>query len=340
MTVIPRHLLPDEQQARAKRLHHYFPNQIVESVLTDKGWSITPRWAKEIDFYVDPQLTEGLHWWSQDLGVEDIPFAVKQKQQWQLSLNDSWTLFSWSKWLAAQNELPNEVVLLHIDDHDDLMSPLLWLSNNGWNDVITQQPVNLLKPETVLPAIKSGAIGIGSFIVPLLYQIPHVHIRHLCATQYSYTRRGVYKLEPLDVVDDLLKPDMLRPSARLQLASETFKDDVGDTSAYMVSSQLSEWLYRLPNTPTLLHIDLDYFNNRFNGDSDWEFHTVRHDPNIHQVLNGIDSVFYALNSQGIFKQIVNIAVALSPGFFPAEFWQEAIERIDYHIGKLWIDSAA
>ncbi len=343
MIIFPRHLLPDDQQVRAELLCSYFPNQIVSSALTDEGWSITLKWPTNADFYVDPYLTKGLHWWSQNVGVEDIPFAVKQERQWQLSLNDSWTLFSWSRWLtvcAANNTLPTEVVLLHVDDHDDLMSPRLWLNQGGWSDVISQQPVDLFIPETVSAAINSGAIGIGSFIVPLLYQIPRLHIRHLCATGYSSSRCGIYRLERVTTVDELLNPNMLKPAVRLKSLSEPIKDNLDNLSTYSVSAKPDEWLHSLPNVPTLLHIDLDYFNNRFNGDSDWELHTSRHDPAMHQILSAIDSVFEALYLQGVLQRIVNVTVALSPGFFPAEFWPKATERINYHIDKLWIDSAA
>jgi hypothetical protein len=93
-------------------------------------------------------------------------------------------------------------------------------------------------------------------------------------------------------------------------------------------------LDELPDVPTLLHIDLDYFNNRFNGDSDWELHSSRHDPTSHEIMSAIDLVFNTLAVRGIFDRIVDITVALSPGFFPAEFWSLAIERIYYHLDKL------
>jgi len=341
MIVVPHQFLPDDKQARAERLRSYFPNQIVSSVLTDEGWSITLNWPTTADYYIDPSLREGLHWWSQNLGVGDIPFAVRQEPKWQLSLNDSWTLFSWSRWLAAcaaKNALPREVVLLHVDDHDDLMSPRLCSTQGGWSDAITHQPVDLLMPETVSTAITSGAIGIGSFIVPLLYQIPTVHIRHLCATEYSSSRRGVYRLQRVTTADDLLAPDRLRPTVRLELTPEAFKGNAdnlsNNLSTYSVSAKPEEWVQSLPNAPILLHLDLDYFNNRFNGDSDWEFHRCRHDQASHEILSAIDSVFDTLSVQGVVERIVDVTAALSPGFFPAEFWPLATERIRYHIDHL------
>jgi len=343
MIVIPRHLLPDDDRARAERLHSYFTEQIVSSFLTDEGWSITLNWPTTADYYVDPHLMEGLRWWSQNLSIGDIHLAVRPESGWQLSLNDSWTLFSWSCWLAkcaAKGVLPNEVVLLHVDDHDDLMSPRLWFNQGGWIDAISRQPVDLLVPNTVSAAITSGAVGIGSFIVPFLDQIPRVHIRHLCATEYSSSRRGLYKIERFPVADTLLATNMMRPTVRLEVARTSFELDNKNFSTYSVSAKIDEWLQSLPNAPTLLHIDLDYFNNRFNRDSDWNLHPPRHDPSDSSILSAIDSVFEALSVRGILDRIVDIAVALSPGFFPAEFWPLATERIRYHVAKLGLTPSA
>jgi hypothetical protein len=343
MIVVPRQSLPDDEQLRAERLHSYFTEQIVSSFLIDEEWSITLDWPTTADYYVDPRLMEGLSWWSKNLSVGDIPLAVRPQNGWQLSLNDSWTLFSWSRWLARcadKSVLPNEVVLLHVDDHDDLMSPRLWLNQGGFLDAISHQPVDLLVPETVSTAIASGAIGIGSFIVPLLHQIPQVHVRHLCATGYSSSRRGLYQLKRVPTADTLLAPNMMRPTVHLEVAQASSEWNAESFSTYSVSAEPEEWLQSLPNAPILLHIDSDYFNNRFNRDSDWNFYPPRHDPASPDIIRAIDSVFEALSVQGILDQIVDIAVALSPGFFPAEFWPLATERILYHVTKLGLAPSA
>ena len=336
MIVIPRQYLPEDEQARYECLRSYFTEHMASSALVDEGWLITLNWPNTADYYIDSRLMEGLSWSSQDLSVEGIPAAVRTENRLQISLNDSWTLFSWSRWLAqcsSEGSLPSEIVLLHVDDHDDLMSPRLLLNRSYWIDAISHQPVDLLKPETISAAIGSGAIGIGSFIVPLLHYIPKIHMRHLCATGYSLSRKGRYLLQRETVADDLLKPGMMRPSTRLEAIQESLDWNFGNTSTYSVSANPDQWLRELPNIPTLLHIDLDYFNNRFNGDSDWELHSSRHDPTNHEITSEIDLVFNTLAVQGIFDRIVDITVALSPRFFPAEFWSLAVERIYYHLNK-------
>jgi hypothetical protein len=230
-----------------------------------------------------------------------------------------------------QGKSPFEVVVLHVDDHDDLMSPRIWQHEDIWIDAITKNEIDLLRSDTIYTAIKSGSIGIGSFIVPLLHHIPKVHIRHLCSTEYSVSRKGRYLLQRSTVPDDLLNLHMNRLATKLiPEVDQKFYPD----STYSVAASLDEWLTDLPDAPILLHIDLDYFNNRFNGDSDWELHACRHDPPEQKVLGSIDAMFNALADWQIFNRIEDIAVAISPGFFPAEFWSLAIDRIHYNIGKL------
>ena len=333
MIIVPRQALPEDDRARAECLRNYFTEQMVSSVLGDDGWALTLNWPTTADYYIDSRLLEGLSWWSNDLSVEGISSAVREEGGWQLSLNDSWTLLSWSRWLVncwERERLPSEIVVLHVDDHDDLMSPRLWSKADSWVDAIAQQQVDLLQPETISAAIESGAIGIGSFIVPLLHQIPKVHIRHLCATGYSISRKGKYLLQPITAADELLDPSMLRPAVRL-VSVPNQKFDAAST--YSVTAHLDDWLQGLPDVPILLHIDLDYFNNRFNGDSDWELHPSRHDPSAREITNAIDAVFNALAKHSL-DRIEDITVALSPRFFPAEFWPLATERIHHNVDRL------
>lgn len=335
MIFLPFDALPQDKSARSQLLHEYFIGQYVSSTLIDDIWSIDLHFPEFSDYYIDPYLAEGLAWWQSGLSVSEIPFAVKKDQGFQLSLNDSWTLLAWSQWLssvyAEKNQLPSEIVILHVDDHDDLMSPRVWNEESGWNDAITSKSLNLLEPESVSNAIRSGSIGIGSFIVPLLHSIQKVQIRHLCATGYSVVRQGCYSLMPTLVPDQFLSLKSKRLAVELH-ACQDLDPTKNSKSTYRVTADPNEWIKDLPvNIPVLLHIDMDYFNNRFNGDSDWETHKNPHDPSREEVITLIDVMFSTLYQNGAMDKICDIEVALSPGFFPAEFWKPAIERIRYHL---------
>lgn len=336
MILLPFDALPQDKIVRSQLLHQYFSGQCVSSTLVGNLWSIDLQFPNFSEYYVDPHIMEGLAWWQSGLAVSEIPFAVRTEQGFQLSLNDSWTLLAWSKWLSGYVEkmgLPPEIIILHVDDHDDLMNPKISNGESGWSDAITRKNINLVEPDSISNAIISGAIGIGSFIVPLLHTIQRVQIRHLCATRYSVIRQGWYSLNPIFVSDALLNPNNKRLAVDLQ-PCKNLSSAIENNHTYRVTADLDEWLKDLPvNVPILLHIDMDYFNNRFNGDSDWETHTNRYDPSSEQILIAINNMFNSLYHKKIMNNICNIAIALSPSFFPSEFWAASIDRIRDYINK-------
>jgi hypothetical protein len=328
MLYLPDYKLPKDEMERSKILQEYFTEQTVSSRLISDQWVIDLKFPDFIDFYIDPGLMDGLLWWGSDLKLSDIPFACRRERRYQISLNDSWTLFSWSQWLSKyveKNGPLHEVVILHVDDHDDLMSPRITFEDSVYRNLISSQELDLLKPSSVKQGISNGAIGIGSFIAPLVHKVPKVHIRHLCATKYSVIRKGIYRLQAAYESEDFIVPTKNRLAVKLFPGSELASTN---QSNYRVTANLDEWLYDLPkDVPILLHIDMDYFNNRFNGDSDWELHENRHDPSENELLLNIDLMFDSLVRKKILEKICDTTIALSPRFFPAEFWECSIEQI-------------
>ena len=72
---------------------------------------------------------------------------------------------------------------------------------------------------------------------------------------------------------------------------------------------------------------MDYFNNRYDGDSDWRERKNQFDPPLQNILAKIDQLTEALMDFGLAPRIENIAIAFSPGFFPAEHWGQAADRL-------------
>jgi hypothetical protein len=330
--------LSDNPQERSEFLKNYFCEITATSNKLPDGWSILLTRPSQEDYYIDPDLLQGLAWWSEEYGnvdVGSIPFAIHKGTGFQLSLLDSWTIYSWSRWLkdnpnsSAQH---NEITLLHVDDHDDMMVPRIIVTRDGWLNPILEAPFNIQDPESVEVAIKSGAIGIGSFIAPFVHHFPNLNIRHLCSTEYATERQGSNVVYPDWKIDDLLSPGSLRPALEVSLKYNKLKDKRG--SLYQVTDDLSDWLKDIPEGPILVHIDMDYFNNRFNGDSDWIDNGPKYDPPLTAVLNRIDQVFKALKPLEIASKIVDFTIALSPGFFPSEMWPDSINRIKAHIHEM------
>lgn len=338
--IVGNDLLSPNEQERSEFLKEYFCELTAVAAETSDGWSISLTRPQTTDCYVDPRINEGLRWWSETyhkMDVPSIPFAHHQAQGYQLSLNDTWTIYSWSRWMAGlpvHETLPPTITLLHLDDHDDFMTPRIILEEAKWRDSITGQFFDLWEPASVKGAVKSGAIGMGSFMSPLLHTFPSVHVRHLCATDYSKKRKGAHVIYPVTFKDNLLTPGAARPALRLEPIGMPAPTGQTNSHPYIVTDDLDQWLEGLPEGPILIHFDMDYFNNRFDGDSDRVDHKPKYEQPLPKVLERIDHVFGALDRNGVAERIVDMAVGISPGFFPAEFWAPSIERIGQHVSRL------
>lgn len=330
MTTVDR--LPDNADKRRGVLDAYFGRRLAEArQLPDGRWQIEIRPFDEAEMHVDPELAAGLHWWGCDLGA--VPAAVRRAGTSQLSLEDSWTAFAWSSWLATSGA--DHVTVLHVDDHDDLMAPLLEPDEErGWRDLITGQAVDLCAPATVRAAVESGAIGVAGFFTPFLHHIGAGEVRHLCASGYATERPLPLAMTATRQHDDLLRPGAARPAVRL---------DPGEATApwtYRVTADPAAWIADVPPSPVLLHVDFDYFCNRFNGDSDWAGYPRRNDVTVDEVRSRVDALARALGDSGVADRIVDVSGSLSPGFFPAEMWDETVSRLAAGLQGVGLDVPA
>lgn len=320
--------LPSDQASRQLMLHRYFQRQDIKLSEISSGWNLKTAWTHNSAYYIDDHLDIGLGSWPQPaLAVKDIPMAVKQDQGFLLALNDCWSLLSWSALLADPDIDFKRINLIHLDSHTDLNSPRISLhGEDQWVDILTGQAFSVREPLSVVSAIKSSAIGIGSFICPLIASGIDVNLYHLSdKSQFRY-EPGEYSLDLELSKNDPIFDSAIRPS--LLVGQST------STSTYALSDNLAELCASVDERyPTLLHIDLDYFNNRFDGRPDWRDCVSKHDPSIGEVLNSIDMVFDELCNRTF--SIMDVSVGVSPGFFPAPLWQPAIEHLRKRVSTLW-----
>lgn len=325
--LLPIESLPQDKDQRYELLHEYFCDQRAKSSLENGHWIVETYWPPSLNYFADPNVKQGLDWWKANLNLQAIHHEVREMGGFQLSLNDSWTLYSWSKWLSQQkaDQWPVEVVILHVDYHSDLMTPRITPDGNVFQDLLTHRSIDLQAPETVKNAILSGAIGVGSFMVPFLHKIKRIHLRHLCEGPLTKSRAHVNALVRDWENDTLLNPTKLRPSVSFHRRNPNEAPD--NAIDYKITSDVKDWLSGLPDVPILLHIDMDYFNCRYDGDTDWDKHLPRHDPKLIDIETEIQRIFSAIGEAGLSPELKDIAVALSPGFFPAEFWEPGIKKV-------------
>lgn len=323
---IPLDKLPLDLIERHAKLREYFGDKDARALIETDAWKLELYWSADPERYVDPRLDEGLFWWGEGVSYNTMFSAQRRHGKLLRCLYDSWTLSSWSRWLADGGGKRGPPVILHVDDHRDFGSPRLEMTDSGWRDLISGQPFVLSDPKSVEAAILSGAVGMGSFVTPFLHGIPGCEIRHLCQPPKT-TSSLAQVLQMGTACDTLLRPTGHRPTVELQASP-------GNTigSSYLVSCDLDVWLGGIEDRPMLLHVDMDYFNNRYDGDSDWLSNEVRLDPPLDVILEKIDALSTALKNRDLIERIEDIVIAYSPGFFPAEFWKEADAKLTAGLG--------
>ena len=320
--LLPRERLPEDLASRHALLRTYFCDKDATAEQEAVGWRLHLAWPGGVDRHVDPRLDAGLTWWRPGMGRGEMALERRRRGRVLTSLYDTWTLDSWSEWLRDRpGKLLEPHVILHIDDHMDLGSPRLFISEDHWHDAITGTEVSFAEPTSIRNAIESGAIGMGSFLTPWLYAAKRVDVRHLCRPPKSM-RTEDYVVTPHPHVDDLIAPG----TPRLAVVTNPGKTETG--ISYRRTPDVVEWTRDFGDGPILVHIDMDYFNNRYDGDSDWRDRDAAFDASAQEIGAKIDELADALCAPSIASRIEDIVIAYSPGFFPAEHWQHANEQLE------------
>jgi hypothetical protein len=328
MLRIPRSQLPENAHARHAFLRNYFCDRDARATSDGDWWQLDFFWPDDPDRHVDPKLSEHLATWS--VGLGEMAQAVRRQGRMTTALYDTWTLVSWSRWFAAADiSAGTPLTILHVDDHRDLMSPRLFQIEGGWRDPITNATFSVNNPASVLAALQSGSVGMGSFLTPVLHTFRCSEVRHLCQPPKASTTQ-CFQVAAGTVNDDLIEPSALRPAITLE-PGPAFRGP----QSYLLTPDIDEWLADLGEGPILLHIDMDYFNNRFDGDGDWKEREQSLDPDRTDVMARIRAVAKALSSHGLLPRVVDGVIAYSPGFFPSEFWSEADAVLRDSLGELY-----
>jgi hypothetical protein len=322
MIRLPRGRLPSDPHARHGALRDYFCDKDAEALEGTDDWELRLFWPSDRERHVDPALDVGLAWWNEGVERETMAFARRREGPIMRALYDTWTLHSWSQWLARRAMRAGDApIILHVDDHRDLAPPRLYRDATGFRDAISGERLDLSQPDAVERAILSGALGMGSFLTPFLHAFPQSQVRHLCQppkVRQTADFRIVLETRP----DDLLDAGAPRPAVKL--ASDPGSRGPG---TYRATCHVESWLEGLGDAPILLHIDMDYFNNRYDGDTDWTSRSEILDPPLSDVLDKVDEMLEALRRSDLATRIEDVVIAFSPGFFPAEFWEPADARI-------------
>lgn len=324
---VARRLLPADSTQWHGFLRDYFCDKDAIATASGDIVDLQLAWPFCAERHVDPALDVGLAWWGRGVTLGSMWSSRWRDGRILTSLFDTWTLLSWSEWLTrAGPDLAENVIILHVDDHRDLGSPRLIVRETAMIDAITGAAVSLSDPVSVQRAIESGAIGMGSFMTPFIREMPHVPVRHLC--QPPKIRGEVTtQLVVAHVADTLLRPGENRLTIELSRpASENTE------AGYLATDNAQTWSRGIVGLPALVHIDMDYFNNRYDGDSEWQHRATRLDPDLATMLKKVDELVDALATSR--ARIEDVTIAYSPGFFPSEYWAPIDRRLRTGLAKI------
>lgn len=250
---------------------------------------------------------------------QDVASFHMTADHFDLCFEDSWTGCFIARELAAMDRR-EDLILLHIDDHSDMMPTLLARSASGLLDPATGSRFDPSDASTWTGAIASGVVSIGNFITALLHAGHCVHIRHL-------RNRPGPDGTPLGLIADFVRypliPEHDFASVRLRslpLPRRSFR--AGDSPGRIMRD--------LPGGRLVVHIDLDYFINDFNGNAGSQPLCLSLAERS-AICARIDRIFDALRDCA--RPVSRWIIATSPGFCAARHWHWLLDELDRRIGQ-------
>jgi hypothetical protein len=235
-----------------------------------------------------------------------------------LSLSHCWALWAWS---YALQRLTEPLTLVHLDAHADLEIPALVCSDAAgrFTAPVGSHCLNLTESASVASFIEHGFIGVGSFIVPLVFANPNCHFVHVEPIEPRPRAPRLAYLEPRRVAHQSLFGVHERPAAVIESEGK---------QCYLRLSNLDDLARLDPYGSVLLDIDMDYFCNPFEAEEKnggggnischcWE-----------EIEQAIARVTTVLQSSMWGEYVRIVTVALSPGFFPSRYWAAALANIE------------
>jgi hypothetical protein len=265
----------------------------------------------------DPSLPQALHEFSHGLSPASIADFRVSTRLFDLCFEDCWTGYFIAKRLGAHTP-PTDLLFIHLDDHTDMMPTLLIRDGEGLRDPSTGTPFDPSSSSSWDTAIASGAVTIGNFITPLFYSGLKIHVRHINNTNIPP--------ENWHIARDYCQYDLI-PNLHFADIRKTTAWSNESVGTYRAGSDPRAILEGAPQTWTLVHIDLDYLINDFNGAGRDNYIP---DATLHeQAVQKMDRFFETLTR--LCLAVDRWLIATSPGFCAAFHWQWLLNEIGTRI---------
>jgi hypothetical protein len=261
----------------------------------------------------DPYLPAALKRFDSRIDVDDILSYRSQGDLFDLCFEDSWSGYLIADELSRTRH-KDHLVIIHLDDHTDMMSTLLEFSHEGaLVDPTTGKPFDPKSPASWEASIYSGSVSIGCFVTPFYFGDWRTHVRHLNNAAGEPTRScGVIK-----------RPSGygLIPRKRFAAVQLGHANEATNAGSYVVSSDCEEILDTLPCGRVIVHVDLDYLINDFNGNPGDRTY-IPTPAVIEKGRRKLNHFFDALHARPV--NVERWIIATSPGFCSACHWERLL----------------
>lgn len=266
---------------------------------------------------VDRGLADGLKIFGPGVAVDDVLLFHEARRNFDLCLEDSWSGLFIAKQTAGWED--EELVLIHLDDHSDMMPTLLHIDEDRVIDTSSGQVFDPDAPDSWRSSILSGCVSIGNFVTPLFYSKRMLHVRHL--NNIATSVHGVCGVERFTRRYELV------PDLGFAMVRKTPRIGAHSAGTYRGGPDAQTLLNDLPEGRVIVHIDLDYFIDDLNGNPNaLELPT---DVAQRAALPKLDAFFAALRATG--RPVERWIVATSPGFCAASHWPWLFDELDWRI---------
>lgn len=266
----------------------------------------------------DPHLPAVLRVFNSCLTVADILRYTSSTRHFDLCFEDSWTGYFIAKRCKTWSQ-PEDLIFIHLDDHTDMMSTLLCCSRDTLFDPTTSRMFDPTSSGDWEMAIHSGTVNIGNFITPFYYSQRILHVRHINNSAESgdlcYVSRETCEYE-------------LIPGKQFAGISLSAAKGPQSGSTYQSGPDPARVLDGIPGGWIIVHIDLDYFINDFNGASRGPDY-IPNEAVRTRACEKIKHFFGALN--GLKGRVDRWIIATSPGFCSAFHWEWLLTELKKEI---------
>ena len=307
---IPKSMLPQAANETKNFLADYFAGFQINSVCEEDDWLV--------------ELVRENFTYCEDFSLGKTPLHIipSEYNTFQFSsnnqcicLSEAWIPYVWSKYITI-NRHQEKLTIIHVDDHADLMSPFIIWDNDKQFDMLTKRPISWTDPQSVKYAVQSGAITIGSMLTPIVMTANQVNVLHL-----KQNVQTVYKvLKKVTIDEGLLYPGAQRIAIE---RDEPYKKS--HQNLYLKTSEYGMLKdYILPGSTVILHVDMDYFNNRYNGSTSWKIDGQSFDPPFDEQVSEMKKLGVLIGEVNSVTPVSCVYIGLSPSFYPVEFWKTGL----------------